>query len=309
MANSVLRYFLATVEDREVKTVLKYACSLTEEHMGFKDHLFQRESLIPPQAFSDQDVNEAAPKLFSDTLMLHYLKQMGTAGMVAYALALTSASRVDIRDFFNHNLKTAAELSEKATTLMLEKGIWVKPPHLTPPQSTEWVHKESWINGLLGDRRPLNAVEITHLFLNVASNALGKAIMMGFAQVAVAQDVKDFAIRARDISSKHIEVFSSTIKDDDLPVPTTLEAEVFDSVASPFSDRLILFHTLSLAATGIGNYGTAAAASPRRDLAITYLRLMAEVGTFADDGAELMIKKGWLEKIPGALERDALIHS
>lgn len=36
----------------------------------------------------------------------------------------------------------------------------------------------------------------------------------------------------------------------------------------------------------------------RRDLAVVYSRLIAETGTHADDGAELLIKNQWMEKIP-----------
>ncbi len=69
----------------------------------------------------------------------------------------------------------------------------------------------------------------------------------------------------------------------------------------------MLFHTITFTQMGIGNYGTAIAASIRRDLVVEYSRLLAEIGTFSDDGAELMIKNQWLEKIPGAVERDSLI--
>ncbi|MFC4102131.1 DUF3231 family protein [Paenibacillus xanthanilyticus] len=308
MANGVLRYFAATAEDREVKHILKYALGLTEDHIGFKKDLEARGEIVLPLGFSEADVNVRAPRLFSDLIMLYYVRQMGIGGTVAYSLALATSTRGDIREFFNHNLKTAAELLDRTTTMLLDKGLFMRAPHLAPAPA-EKVRKEGWLNGLFGDRRPLNAVEITHLYLNTISNALGKALMIGFSQTAKSKEVREFTIRARDIASKHIDVFSQLLKDDQLPAPGTFEAEVTASTEAPFTDKLILFHTLTLTAIGIGNYGSATSASPRRDLAAAYLRLAAEVGTFADDGAELMIGKGWLEKIPGAIERDALIPS
>lgn len=307
MSNCVLHYFLAKVEDAEIKPIIEYALGLTEQHVSFKKKLFTNEQFPIPHGFNDEDVNVDAPKLFSDGLMLLYLRQMGISGLGAYSIALASSARIDIRDFFNNNLKTAAELLNKTTTLLESKGLLIRPPYISHPKSVEYVQKESWINGIFGDKRPLNVAEITHLYMNTVTNTIGKALMMGFAQVAKSKEIVDYLIRGRDISAKHIEVFSSLMRDDNLPSPMTWDTEVTDSTAAPFSDKLMLFHTTFLSAIGIGNYGAAIAASTRRDIATDYLRLSAEVGTYADDGAELLVKYGWMEKMPGAIERDALI--
>lgn len=308
MANCVLRYFLNTVEDAEIKPVIEYALGLTEEHIGFKNKLFQNEGFPIPHAFTDEDVNIHAPRLFSDGFMLRYLRQMGVSGVGTYSLALGSSARLDIREFFNHNLKTAAELLNKATTLLESKGLFKRAPYIEYPETVEYVHKESWLNGVLGDRRPLNAAEITNLHLNTETNILGKALMMGFAQVAKSEEVIHLLVRGRDIATKHTEVLSSLLRDDNLPAPATLETEVSNSTEAPFSDKVMLFHTASLCAMGIGDYGMAIATSVRRDLSTTYLRLSAETGTYAYDCTGLMIKNQWMEKMPGAIERDALLE-
>jgi len=307
MANCVLRYFLSSVEDTEIKPIIEYAIGLTEEHIEFKNKLFQNEGFPIPHAFTDEDVNIHAPRLFSDGFMLRYLRQMGISGVGTYSLALGSSARMDIRQFFNHNLKTAAELLNKATTVLESKGLFTRAPYIEYPETVEYVQKESWLNGVLGDRRPLNAAEIAHLHLNTVTNTIGKVLMLGFAQVAKSEEVIHALIRGRDIATKHTEVFSSVLRDDNVPAPPTLETEVSDSTEAPFSDKLMLFHTTSLCAMGVGDYGMAIATSVRRDLASTYLRLSAEIGTYADDCAGLMIKNQWMEKMPGAIERDALI--
>ncbi|TVY11451.1 DUF3231 family protein [Paenibacillus cremeus] len=307
MANCVLKYFLNKVEDAEVKPIVEYALGLTEEHMEFKNSLFRNEKFPIPLAFTDKDVNIDAPRLFSDGFMLLYLRHMGIAGLTAYSMVLASSSRKDIRVFFNHNLKTAAELLEKATTTLQSKGLLPRSPYIPYPDSVEFVQKEGWLNGVLGDRRPLNSSEITHLFLNIMTNSVGQALMLGFSQVAKSKEVVEYILRGRDISSKHIEVFSSVLRDDKLPAPMTWESDISNSKEAPFSDKLMLYHTVFLTALGLGNYGAALAGSTRRDLAALYLRLTAEIGTYADDGAELLIKNKWMEKMPGAIERDALL--
>nr|WP_263324596.1 DUF3231 family protein [Neobacillus sp. Marseille-Q6967] len=306
MSSCVLRYFLNTEEDEDIKALVKYALGLTEEHLAFISKLFQNEKFPIPHGFTDDDVDVSAPKLFSDIFILFYLKQMGSSGMGAYSLALGSSSRIDIREFFNHNLKTTAELYNKATTLSASKGLLIRPPYIQYPETAEFVQKEGWVNGLFGDRRPLNVSEITHLHLNTITNTLGKTMMIGFSQVSKSKEVKKLFIRGRDISIKHVEVLSSLLRDDYVPAPEIWDTAVTNSTTAPFSDKLMLFHTVSLAQLGIGNYGMAMSASSRRDLAANYMRLNAEAGTFADDCAELLIQNEWFEKMPGVVERDTL---
>ncbi|NRF91701.1 DUF3231 family protein [Paenibacillus frigoriresistens] len=307
MVNCVLKHFLHTVEDNEIKPIIEFALGLTIEHLEFTNKLFKEEEFPIPLAFTEKDVNLNAPRLFSDGYMLFYLRHMGIAGTVSYGMALASSSRQDIHAFYNQNLKTAAQLLEKSTAILQSKGILTRSPFIPYPDSVEFVHKESWLNGLFGDRRPLNAVEITNLYLNIMKNSIGQALMLAFSQVAENKDVIAYIVRGRDISSKHVEVFSALLRDDQLPAPTTWETEVSNSKVSPFSDKLMLYHTVFLAAVGMGNYGASLAASMRRDLTAVYLRLTGEIGTYSDDGAELMIKNDWMEKMPGAIERNALL--
>lgn len=307
MANAVLRYFLATVEDAEIEPVIEYAFGLTKEHLSFKNELFEREGFPIPHAFSEEDVNPDAPKLYSDIFMLLYLRQMGISGMGTYAVSLGTCARMDVREFFTHNLKTAAELFNKTVTLLEQKGLLVRAPYIDYPRQVEFVQKEGWLNGLMGDRRALNVAEISHLYMNMMTNSVGKDLLTGFAQVAQSPEVVKLFIRGKEIGVKHLEIFSSLLHDDNLPAPEGWDSHVTDSTVAPFSDKLMLFHAAGLAQLGVSNYGLSLSASMRRDIATHYTRLLAETGTYADDLGELLIKNHWLEKMPGALERDELL--
>ncbi len=309
MSNCVLRYFIKTVEDKEIEPILQFALGLTEEHIQIIREIFKNEKFPIPQAFTEEDVDLTAPKLFTDILMLLYVRQMGITGVNTYSLALGSSARLDIREFYSHNLKTAAELTNKSTTLLQSKGIFSRSPYIPYPEVVEFVQKEGWLNGIFGDRRPINVAEISHLFINSVTNSIGKDLMTGFAQVAKLKEVKEKFIRARDIAAKHLEIFSSLLKDDKVPAPQIWDSGVTTSNVSPFSDKLMLFHTMGLCQNGLANYGISISASPRRDIATHYLRLASEVATFSDDCAELMIKNHWLEKMPGMIERDAIINN
>jgi hypothetical protein len=71
-----------------------------------------------------------------------------------------------------------------------------------------------------------------------------------------------------------------------------------DSTVSPFSDKLMMFHTRVLSLASIANYGTSIAASSRHDLAVTYSRLLMEFGHYGDDGSNIMIQNKWMEQPP-----------
>lgn len=308
MANRVLKYFLHAVEDAEIQPILAFALSLTEEHIAFAEELFADERFPIPKGFTDEDVDVDAPRLFSDKFMLLYLRQMGVAGASAYATANSSAARKDIRDFFTRNSETTLQLLNRSTDVLESKGVFVRPPQIQYPDAVEFVKKEGWLNGLVGDRRPVHAAEITHIWLNIFTNTIGKSLMTGFAQTTRSEQLRRYFVRGKKLAGEFVGTLSGILEDDELPASMTYDAEVTDSTTPPFSDKLMLFHTVGLGGLGIGNSGLAAASSTRRDIAATYLKLLTEAGSYADDGAELLIANGWLEKMPGALERDALAN-
>lgn len=83
-------------------------------------------------------------------------------------------------------------------------------------------------------------MELVHLVANISTNAMGRVILLGFAQVAKSQDVRELFVRGQNISQKHIEVLSMFLKNDDLSAPATWDSEVTDSTTAPFSDKLMM---------------------------------------------------------------------
>jgi hypothetical protein len=70
----------------------------------------------------------------------------------------------------------------------------------------------------------------------------------------------------------------------------------------------MLNHIVILVSAAVGYFGAALSVSQRRDLAIMYTTLMAEVVLYAEDGAQLLIKYGWLEQPPLADDRENLAN-
>ncbi|SFA71574.1 Protein of unknown function [Bacillus sp. UNCCL13] len=204
-------------------------------------------------------------------------------GMAASAVTLGMVTRVDV--------------------VALETVVFQQNPLCREWRWTEVLRKSPALPGFFGEKRSLSTIEITHLFNNVQTNAIGKTLIIGFAQVAEKEEVVNFLLRGKAIAQKHVDVFSKILTENDLPAPMLWDAAVTDSRDRVFSDKLIMFHVTAMIAAGIGNYGGAMAASPRRDIAMKYATYIPE---YAEDGANIMIKHGWLEEPPLADNRNKL---
>ncbi|MDV2582416.1 DUF3231 family protein [Alkalibacillus haloalkaliphilus] len=302
-----LTYYLNTVEDTEIKSVIQYALDISQLHVNTITEIFTQEGYPVPHGFKlNEDVDVNAPRLYSDTYILYMLNQFGKIGLNAYSMAIPVAVRGDVYSFFSQCLRESDNLIKKTNDILLAKGLYIRSPYLPKPESYDFVKQKSFLAGFFGEKRPLTGTEITNLYTNFQRNALGVATMISYSQVAQDEEVKQFLLRGKEMANKHCEIFGSFLKESDLPSPMTLDTEVTDSITYTFSDRKIMFYTTSLIALSVGYYGQSMSMSPRRDIGVMYSRLVAEILKYADDGAKIMIKHGWMEEPPRALDRDEL---
>lgn len=306
MAVCVLKYFLEKVEDTEIRAIIQYGLDLSQSHIQKLTTIFTEENYPVPVGFTDSDIILQAPRLYSDSYMLFYMQQMGKLGMNSSSVAVALSSRQDIHAYFSETLVEFLKLHRRANEILLSKGLYIRPPYLPKPDKVNFVHKKSFLTGWFGNRRPLTSLEVSTLFDNIQRNALGAMTLAGFSQVSESKKVGQFMTQGKKIASKHVEIFGSVLREEDLPVPMTWDAQVTKSTTSPFSDKLMMFHTTSMIAIGMGYYGTSMATSMRRDLQSHYVRLTAEVGKYAEDGANIMIDNGWMEEPPQAADRNKL---
>lgn len=145
--------------------------------------------------------------------------------------------------------------------------------------------------------------------MNIKTNVLGTKLAISFAQTSPREDVQKWMLRGSDIAKKHIEIFSKKLLDNNIQSPMSSDVSITNETTPPFSDKLTLFLMTFLSASGVGNYSTAAAASQRNDLVLIYERLSLEIGQYAKDGANIMIKNKWLEEPPGTIDKDKLSKS
>ncbi|OIJ15204.1 hypothetical protein BKP35_04985 [Anaerobacillus arseniciselenatis] len=296
----ILKYFLGNVDDPEIKSVLQFALDISVQNFNLSKDILQNDNQPLPIGFTDEDVRPDAPRLFSDSSYLYYIKNMSKVGLSVYGVALATSAHTDVRKFLSQAIQTSTELYNKTAEVLLSKGLFVRSPYVTTSDHVDTVDKKSYLEGVLNlnNNRPLNVVEITHIEANVETNSVGRALMTGFAQVAKSKKVRNYCLKGKEIANKHVQVFTTLLTDDDITSPMPWDLEVTDSTVSPFSDKLIMFHSSLIIASSISNYATATAASLRTDIQASYVRLTTEVAQFAKDGLDIMIKNAWLEQPP-----------
>lgn len=302
-----IKYFLVNIKDMEIKSLLEYTLSLIEKRNNHMTQIFQEEAYPVPQGFTEDDVNLSTPRLFVDTLYLEFILNMSGYTLAAYSAALALSERTDIIDYYSKALSDSQVLHKKTKELAKEKGLYIRSPLIPKPSQVDFVHNQSFLAGWFAERRPLLGVEIAHLVFNSKRNALGQAVITGFSQVAQSKEVRHYFERGRDISGKHLNIFTNVLNENYLSNGALLATpEVTDSKEAPFSDRLMMFLITTLIASSIGQYGLSMAASPRHDLGAKYTRLIAEIAKFSNDGAKIMINNGWMEQPPIAADRKEL---
>ncbi|WP_339237009.1 DUF3231 family protein [Oceanobacillus sp. FSL W7-1281] len=298
--------FVKTIEDPEIAALLQHALELYESHIPKLTNFFTGESWPVPLGFTEADINLSAPRLYTDGFMLYYLQMMGILGMNAYSIAIGTAVRSDIHDYYSECMAETVDLHKRANSLMLEKGLFVRAPEITPPDRIAFVTDNNFLGKWMGENRPLTALEISNLYANSQRNLLGKSLLIGFSQVANNPGVRKYMVKGKEVAEKHVETFSSKLNQDDLPASATSDAGITDSTVSPFSDKLMMFFTSSLISASIGYYGSSMSMGARKDLITNYSRLTVEIMKYSAEGAKLMIDNGWMEEPPQAKNRDKL---
>ena len=205
---------------------------------------------------------------------------------------------------FERLIRESTQTLRSARELLLEKGLWIRAPYIPVPERVDTVKRESFLNGWIGEQRPLVGVEISNLFYNILTNTLGVALMNSFIQTTSNKEVKAYLLRVKEIALKHIDILSTSLQKEELPVPSAWNAGITDSNEAPFSDKLILNLVSFLNAQGIANYGVAISTTMRRDLGLNIKRLSEEILKYAEDGTEMLIKYEWLESPPQAPRHD-----
>ncbi|MGP4040777.1 DUF3231 family protein [Gracilibacillus sp. D59] len=311
MAKCVLSFMLKHIEDPDIKPVVQYAYDLSSSHLEQLITIFEQDNYVKPNGFTERDVNMDAPWLFTDLFCLNYVNHMAKVGMISYGGLVSMSDREDIREYFSNALNESIKLFNQSSEIAQSKGVNARHPYIEVPKETNYINSKKYLSGLnpLNQKRPLNAIEISHLHMNLRTNEIGVKLCLSFAQTSPTKEVQDYMLRAKEVSKKHMKIFSETLLQDEIETPKVSDFGISDSTTQTFSDKLMMFHMSLIITAGVGNYSTAAAASQRSDLMVNYERLSLEVSKLAKSGVDIMIENNWLEQPPGTNDREKLARN
>ncbi|MGJ9384929.1 DUF3231 family protein [Salipaludibacillus sp. CF4.18] len=302
----IFEHHLQVVKDDEIKEFLKFALDTSKKHLKIIKEIYSKENIPMPVGFGEQDIRKEAPRLFSDIFMLFYITQMSRAALLTYGDTLSTSSRQDVVDYFKMTLNDTIEIYEKGLHLLSYKGIPIAAPTIPYPQKVDFVEKESFISVIGGKFRPLTALEIKHLQVNINTNILGKSMMLGFSQVASSDKLRKYFQEGVKVADRQIKELGKFLISENLPTPNLMDAHISDSTIPPFSDKLMLYSTSLANTIGLSNYGIAFAKIMRHDLHGQMAILTADIGKYANEGVNLTIGNGWFEEPPTAADRTEL---
>ncbi|MFT8320925.1 MAG: DUF3231 family protein [Bacillus sp. (in: firmicutes)] len=298
------QHFIPHITDRLIKEMVKEALSLVEAYNKKIKTVFQEEKFPVPEAFSQKDVNNNAPALFTDLYALSFVYRAGQMTVPYYATVLTKVARTDIVDFFEDCIMHDKKLYKKSLNMMQEKGIYDRPPKMNYPKEVHYKqHESSVLKSLFGSNRPLNALELQELFFGIERNCIGLLLVNGLIQVTMDKEIKQYLLKGKNLAEKQIHAFNKILQDsDDLPTfPVT--NEVTDSTESPFSERLILFFISATNQVAISTLGYSLSVTMRKDISIKYMEVISEILQYANEGMQLLINRGWMEELPQSIDK------
>ncbi|HLS08760.1 DUF3231 family protein [Lentibacillus sp.] len=309
MFSYIFEHFLELVKDDEVKDLLLYNQKLSKQHLNTISELFIQEGIPVPAAFGSSDVYKGTPRLFDDTFMLFYVQQMAIGAFGQYTRALSSSIRQDVMDFYRQGVQELNEIYERSTHLLLKKGTIMKLPNIPYPSHVEFIDKKSFNNFLAGKNRPIAGLEIKYLHLNISTNILGKSLMMGFAQTASSQKLRNYFKNGWQLADKQIKQFGNILASENIPSPILMDPHVTNSKVPAFSDKLMAYHVILANQLGMENLGISMSRTLRHDIHAKYAKFIGEIGLYANKGQEMMIQHGWFEEPPLATDRKKAVKN
>ena len=306
LAICMFKHFLNNVDDRKTRNLIEKAKQLSESHIEDIKKIYDEENLTVPIGFGKDDLDEKAPRIFTDVFYLFYLSDMAGFGIDGYSLFNRYIVRPDIRDFFIACIKDACDLYREVADLMCEYGVFSKSPRVEVDKSSTFVESDSFVSGLNVNPRPLVVREVTSIFSGLVFDAMWRAISIGFGQSCRSKQVKNYFFKGRDIATDHYKKFSEYLMNEHLNISSNSDTFVTDSTIPAFSDRLMMHHILVLCNFAITVDGFSIAASLRPDLTMMHTKFAAEIAKYASKGIKLMIKNKWMEQPPQIIRHDKL---
>ena len=177
----VEKYALVCEQDEQIRSIIRDSLVMLEKSSTQVRQIFQNDGIPLPIGYTDNDVNLEAPPLYSSIFRLQYLKYKVNLRMALNGRCMAWCSRSDVRDLFHYLSIATLSLDDQATNLLLDKGLYIRPPYISVPDHIEFVQHHNFMGQFFGgSERKLLAIEIAGLSANIQNNLLGKALAHWF---------------------------------------------------------------------------------------------------------------------------------
>lgn len=300
------RYMFSIIEDESIKAIFEDAINTFEKQKQQIAAFLENEKFPVPIGFTKSDLNKGAKRLFTDIFCLNYLHIMTLHGLLGHSSSLAVSVREDLRFFYDKCENDGKRMYHQTIDLLLEKGSFQRDPLFYPAENPEYVTSQDFSDGFFGKGRMLAATEIISISFNLKKSIMAKTLSIAFGQVTQIKEVREFFERAEKKADQQIKDFSKIMQTDNLPVPKSWETEVTTSTDSPFSDKLMLYHTGFLFQTAQTYHGAGLATAMRTDLVATYESTILQNLMLTKKWLNIMVENKWLEQPPLAPNRNEI---
>ncbi|MBS4214887.1 MULTISPECIES: DUF3231 family protein [Neobacillus] len=299
----VNKYMYSIIEDKAIKAVFNDALKTFEKQKRQIITFIENEGFPVPIGFNESDLYLGKQRLFSDAFCLNYLHVMTLHGLLGHTTALSISVRKDLRDFYDSCDNDAKKLYHQTIELLLDKGLFQRDPLFYADEHPKYISSNDFKDGIFGKGRTLTAIEIISISFNLKKSIMAKTLSIAFSQVAESKEVRKFLTESEKTADGQIKALAKILQADNLPVPKSLETEVTISTDSPFSDKLLMYHTGFLFQTAQTYYGAGLASAMRTDLVTTYEGTILQNLMVTNNWFNIMVKNKWLEQPPLAPNR------
>ncbi|HHV64700.1 MAG TPA: DUF3231 family protein [Peptococcaceae bacterium] len=308
MACAMQKHMVAKSQDPDFKNVLQTALDSSTHHIQQMEEIFKAIDHPIPDAFGEKDVDINAPPLFEEIYCVKYTRLLSKSILINHSRAYGDSSRTDFIDLFGGFIDDTKKIIRLADDVLLAKALFHKSPTIIKPDKVDYIHNKKYYGSFWGSDRPLNAMEISNIYNLMDFKTAMKTLKVGFAQVIKTEKLKKHLNRGIKMADKQLKVLGSILKKERLPEPTSMDFWVTNSKESPYSERLMMFHVTITLAYIVSYYGLGLTNSLRKDVILSFSRLMLEVMEYIKDGTDLLIENGWMERVPGTVDRQELLH-
>lgn len=291
-------YFMETTADSEIINVVEKMLNHTRKSIENVKDLLLMGNISIPLGITEQDVNLKAQKFFSDTFTLFFCLDLTLFSISTLSRALADCTRNDVRIHFHMNLEFYISNQKEVNELMLARGIYLRPPTIAVDSVVDFVGA-NYLGGILGGLRPVNVAEIANLARIIHRAQFSKMVFVAFSKIATIDHISKHFLKGRDEIQRVLDSLQEVLEQENIPISSLGDYQIFEVEEPPFSDRLmLLFINLCLGIFCFNLVSEAMTSCFRSDIVLKFTKIKMNMMKYYGEGLKLMIKEGWLERLP-----------